>query len=514
MHRRHFLMYTGKGLMAMPLLQWGFTSCSPKNSGALDPGMEDRVSLIDGLDYQVFLKWGDSISETDYFGYGNNFLAFFPVSEEEGFLWVNHENINTFMVSGYLESADIARHVNQIRQEAYNIGGTFVHIKRENDLWQVVTDPANFRLTATKSMTFAWHEGIQGYQEALGTVAPAGGGVTPWGTILMAECNYQEFFGEYDYEKEAYHPSVLQWERFLSMPTQHYGWIVELNLQTGEARKHVGMGRFAHDAATVAALSDGRVAVYSTDHVAGGCLYKYLADQPGELYPGKLYVADMDRHTWIPIDHEDELMAGHFSSDTEMMIRCREAAHMMGGTPLNRPGSIAIHPSTGELVVACAGDVDQPFGYLITIRERGNSYDAMGFEIASRLEGDEDTFACPESLVFDSAGDLWMSTDIPVASIGKAPYEAMGNNGLYLIRASGESAGIPMRVGTAPVEACFTGLCLSQEGKTLFASVQHPGERSVPERFTSNWPHGKDNFPKPALIAISGAFLDGLQNVV
>jgi secreted PhoX family phosphatase len=51
------------------------------------------------------------------------------------------------------------------------------------------------------------------------------------------------------------------------------------------------------------------------------------------------------------------------------------------------------------------------------------------------------------------------------------------------------SLGRPYIIATAPVGAEFTGPYLSPDQKTLFLSVQHPGEKSAAEgKWRSTWP--------------------------
>mgnify|MGYP006210705049 CR=1 FL=1 len=52
----------------------------------------------------------------------------------------------------------------------------------------------------------------------------------------------------------------------------------------------------------------------------------------------------------------------------------------------------------------------------------------------------------------------------------------------------------------------------SPDGKTLFLSVQHPGEttRSL-DNLQSNWPEGNGAIPKPAVVTIFGDALDKLM---
>ncbi len=76
-----------------------------------------------------------------------------------------------------------------------------------------------------------------------------------------------------------------------------------------------------------------------------------------------------------------------------------------------------------------------------------------------------------------------------------------------MIPNSGTSAGQVIQVGSAPTDAEFTGICFDPDEKTMFLSVQHPGERTKDlKKPTSRWPDG--GAPKPSVIAIYGDFLN------
>jgi secreted PhoX family phosphatase len=92
-------------------------------------------------------------------------------------------------------------------------------------------------------------------------------------------------------------------------------------------------------------------------------------------------------------------------------------------------------------------------------------------------------------------------------NINKGPYEGFGNNGLFVFIRSGAHKGEVIRVASAPVDAEFTGPCFSPDYKTLFLSVQHPGETSESmDKLTSHWPDG--GIPKSAVVTIQGPLLD------
>lgn len=83
--------------------------------------------------------------------------------------------------------------------------------------------------------------------------------------------------------------------------------------------------------------------------------------------------------------------------------------------------------------------------------------------------------------------------------------QLMGNNGLFFVPTRGPQAGKAFQFASAPAGAELTGPWWTEDWKTLFLSVQHPGEGSKdPDKPISHWPDGGTSMPRPAVIAISG----------
>ena len=136
----------------------------------------------------------------------NDFTCFIPLNDNphDGLLWVNHEYTNPLFVSGY-DYYDIAsrRSINQINEEMKSVGGSIVRIKKENDKWKFIKDDKlNRRIDANTRMKFNWDETIAGSKYPIGTHSNCSGGITPWGTILTCEENYDMFYGETIYDKD------------------------------------------------------------------------------------------------------------------------------------------------------------------------------------------------------------------------------------------------------------------------------------------------------------------------
>ena len=523
MNRRDFLEFMGVSGVSIALFSTlsGFAAVSRRNAQfpfqPLAPSSLDDLQLANGFNSQVLLRWGDSLTDHGLkFGFNNDFLALIPLSRNESVLWVNHESIDPIFVSGY--RAGMARTKAQVETEMREVGGSLVHVRYQNNQWQVIANsPFNRRLDAFTRIPFSGNSKIAGSAVAVGTLAGCGGGVTPWNTILSCEENYQDFFGENTYLNGApvFTKSELGWEKFFNHPPEHYGWVVEINPLTGAAKKLTALGRFAHEAATVVTAHDGRAVIYMGDDKANECIYKFIAAKPGSLEEGELFVANIHKGEWISLAWEkNEILRKMFSSPTEALIRTREAAHAVGGTPLDRPEDIEVHPVTRTIFAALSNNkaAGNPMGSILKISEMATDPLSMRFKASTFFTGGYSTgVACPDNLAFDKHGNLWMTSDISDETMHRPPYTEFGNNSLFVIPMSGPHAGKALRVANAPYGAEFTGPMFSPDYRTLFLSVQHPGEGTVDiARPLSHWPDGGTSLPRPAVVAIQGPALDAI----
>ncbi len=530
-NRRQFLDFLGRGSMiaaASPLVGMNIACTTTKNQvlGAFPikgvaPDTNDDISLSEGLDYKVLVKWGEAINDKETFGFNCDFTQYIPLDgkKDEGILWVNHEYTSQTFVSQV--APDTPKTKEQVIKEMQSVGGSLIRIKKTDSQWKLVpNDEYNRRLDGLSEIPIISERPIVGSTTAIGTFANCSGGLTPWGNILTCEENYDMFYGERDFSTGApraiAYNSYYKWENFFDHPPEHYGWVVEVNPLTGEAKKLTGLGRCAHECATVFQAADGRCVVYTGDDANDECLYKFIADEVGSLEKGKLYVANIESGKWLSLNYDDQaILREKFKDQTEILIRAREAAKLVGGTPLDRPEDIEIDPNTKAVIVALTNNKPKGryFGHLLKLVEKDNDPLSMEFESSTFLAGGEELgFACPDNLAFDPKGNLWFTTDISGSSVGVDPYIPFGNNSLFVVPSKGKNAGLPIRVATAPVDAEFTGPCFSPDGKTLFLSIQHPGEQSTGlDNLTSHWPDGGDSIPAPSVVAIQGKALDELM---
>lgn len=528
MNRRNFLEFLGKGALSLALaptlMSAGWLDTDPKKDYRLlrgiAPSAEDDLKLSEGFNYELLIRWGDRISDKDWFGYNNDYTAFIPDNPRNpvsGLLWVNHEYVDPKFVSAY--DGRSVKTKEQVDLEMYNVGGSILRIEKDsNGNWKVDTQsPFNRRIHALTEIPFNWHEPIAGSRTAIGTLANCSGGLTPWGTILTCEENYDNFWGERNQQtKQVEYKSRLGWNKYYTHPPEHYGWVVEVDLKTGKAQKHIALGRCAHECATVKELADGRVVVYTGDDANDECIYKFIGSKPGSLSEGTLYVANLRLGKWESLDYDSQpILRKHFKNQTEVLIRLREASKMVGGTKMDRPEDIEIDPITGAVFVSLTNNKPKGnyHGSILKIEEADGQYDSLRFKPGTFLAGGEETgFSCPDNMAFDPAGNLWFTSDISGGSMNKKQYAAFKNNGLFVVPRRGPQGGEVIQVASAPNDAEFTGPCFSPDGKTLFLSVQHPGEtsRSVKE-LSSRWPMGGNAIPRPAVVTISGNSMEGLQ---
>jgi len=532
MNRRDFLEFMGYSGLSLSL-GTGLINCStrpkkitPTNYNLaklpfspLAPSEVDELILADGFRAQILIRWGDPLNDQGLkFGFNNDYLAFFPLSAEsdtEGLMWVNHEYVDPLFVSGYKKGVS-KRTKEQVETEMKSLGGSIMHVKKEGDLWKVVQNSKyNRRLDAFTKIPLATKERIAGKMEATGTFAGCAGGITPWKTVLSCEENYQDFFGDYIYEngKKKFVEGYIGWNEFYKRPPEHYGWVVEINPFTGAAKKLTSLGRFSHECATVVTAADGRCVVYMGDDKSGECIYKFIASKPGSLEEGELFVANVDKGEWLSLSWEkNEALRKIFASPTQALIRTREASRIVGASLMDRPEDVEVHPFTRAVYVALTNNKykGNMMGSILKIEEQDANPLSLKFKASTFLAGGESTgFACPDNMIFDKRGNMWMTCDMADEFMHKPPYTAFGNNSLFFIPMSGPNAGKAFRVANAPIGAEFTGPMFSPDYETLFLSVQHPGEGSKDlENPTSHWPDGGKAMPKPSVIAIDGEAME------
>ena len=335
-----------------------------------------------------------------------------------------------------------------------------------------------------------------------------------------------------------------------------FGWVVEVDPMDPFAMpvKRTALGRAAHEGAWVGVTQDQRAVVYSGEDARFEYIYKFVSRDPIRpagngltkaqanrdlLDHGTLYVARFDADgtgVWLPLVHgQGPLTAANgFTDQGDVVIRTRQAADLLGATRMDRPEWLAIDQAKREVFCTLTNnslrgrapnpgpDAANPrannvMGQIIRWTETGD-FDSTHMRWSHLvLAGDPantrpeakgnirgDIFACPDGLMLDNRGVLWIQTDAAAAEMNKGEFERIGNN--QMLACDLESGEI-RRFLTGPVNAEITGATLTPDGQTLFINVQHPGEtpseRSNPARPAqySTWP-GLGARPRSATVAI------------
>ena len=344
-----------------------------------------------------------------------------------------------------------------------------------------------------------------------------------------------------------------------------FGWIVELDpyRPNSTPRKRTMLGRFKHEGANIAVDSSGRVAAYMGDDERGDYLYKFVSrdkiDRSGTaksrrhnmtlLDHGTLYVARLEGDgsedgvydgtgQWLPLASDTESFVPGMSV-AEVLIDTRLAADKLSPTGMDRPEDVQPNPVNGRIYAALTNNSERgttfpvneanPLGtsmvreelgaplteasgnrngYVLEISEREDRHTARRFRwklmlVCGDPEAEETYFAgypkdqvspisSPDNVAFDTEGNLWVSTD--GNSLGS-------NDGLFKVPVRGPERGHVQQFLTVPVGAECSGPLITRDGRSVFVSVQHPGEDdgSTFEQPVSTWPHSTD-FPRPSIV--------------
>lgn len=531
--RRRFLTYLGVGSLALlSSARRGIAAdirpaATPPLPGfdpipaVVAPGEADAVRLPVGFRSDLIAKWGDSLGSVgpygpESFGFNCDFTAYLAAdrlqggaNSSSGLLWVNHEVPDPKFVSGWQGGKKTGA---MIEAEMLSVGGSIIAVRRSADGWQMVPgDPANRRVTGLYpefTMTGPLAARIPAIR---GTVGNCSGGVTPWGTILSCEEQWDSLYDNYGWHDTGKEPYSLA----------EHGWVVEVD-PYGELppQVHSSLGHFAHENCACTVGASGRLVVYMGDDTAGEHLYKFVshdkldlsaprAEQRRLLTNGVLYVADLDRNCWHPLDlaaNPKIAAMGRpaYQEQADLLLRPQAAAKGLGATPLDRPEDCEIHPLDGSLYLALTNNTAAGnwYGQLLRLIEEGDDAESLTFRWELFLTGGpESGVACPDNLCFDRQGNLWIATDF-----GGGPYQEFGSNGLFCVPTTGPAAGTAFQFLSGPNDCEICGPFFTPDEKTLFLSIQHPGSRSIPEleHYTSRWPQGAPDIPRPAVIAITG----------
>jgi secreted PhoX family phosphatase len=591
-----------KGLAAAGVVGlFGCESLAPRRAAAGDTPLtfaesgrflDETTHVAPGYDVQVLIRWGDPIrrsgpafrpgaqwpdEQEQQFGAENDFLAFMPLprgsnSSTHGLLCANHENHRAHLVWPGMTAKD---YVSKMTREHCEVqmaaqGHTIVEIARSGNKWSLVDDsPFNRRINARSTQMrvagpAAGHARMRtGADPAglkiVGTFNNCAGGVTPWGTVLTTEENFNFYFsgdatkgpeaaarkrygitgrGRYVWGR---HFDRFNLDREPNEPNR-FGWVVEIDPYDPKSTpvKRTALGRVKHECATTALSHDGRVAVYSGDDERMEYVYKFVTRgkyDPARpeanrdlLDEGTLYVARFEangRMRWLRLVFgEGPLTAANgFNSQADVAIETRRAADLLGATPMDRPEDVEAHPATGRVYVVLTYNEQRKPEQVDAANPRGPNRHGHIIEIVPPLANGAPDHAATECAwgFFLLGGDPakpehgaryqapvtangWVAAPdnvafdphgrIWISTDGQD--EAMGfADSVYAAETAGPRRGATRCFFSAPRGAEICGPEFTPDGKTLFLAIQHPADErdSTYDKPSTRWPDFKEGVP-------------------
>ncbi|WP_299360373.1 PhoX family phosphatase [uncultured Paracoccus sp.] len=544
----------------------------------VEAGVDETHHVADGYDADVLLRWGDPIfpdspafdpaaqtadKQRRQFGYNNDYVGYIPLdgSSSHGLLVVNHEYTNEhLMFPGIVTVVEVPDEDNpgqtvqelqiapadrnRVDVEMAAHGGTIVEIRRGSaGKWQVVRDGAlNRRIMADTEMEIAGPAaGDPRLQTSadptgrhvLGTINNCAGGVTPWGTYIMAEENFHGYFsGELpaDHREAINHArygvpdAAYAWAQFYDRfdlskePNEpnRFGWVVEVDPMDPNSvpRKRTALGRMKHEGAQNIVARDGRVVFYLGDDERFDYVYKFVtagtydpddrAANMNLMDEGTLYVARFAEDgtmEWLPLVHgQGPLTAENgFESQADVLIEMRRAADLLGATKMDRPEDIEPNGANGRVYVMLTNNtrrdeadaanprVENAFGHIIEIAEADGDFaattgtwevllqcgDPAIAEVGATFStetSENGWFGMPDNCAVDAEGRLWVSTD------GNSPSGTGRTDGLWALDTADGARPTSRLFFRVPVGAEMCGPLPTPDLETMFVAVQHPAD--------------------------------------
>lgn len=563
----------------------------------LEKGITDTHQVAKGYRADVLIRWGDPIvkgdaaafdiaaqseaSQTAQFGYNCDFIGFYPLpagstASDHGLLAVNHEYTNAELMFDGMTEDDAFEKVTA-EQSAIEIaahGMSIVEVKKTDGRWTMVADSAfNRRITGSTPMSIAGpaagHDLLRTAADAtstqvLGMLNNCAGGVTPWGTVLTAEENFNGYFNgdgagtpnEAEFARYGVGESWYGWWRHIDRfdtakePNEphRFGWMVEIDPYdpTMIPVKRTALGRFKHEGGSIVVNGDGRAVVYMGDDERFDYVYRFVsagtfnpddrAANFGLLDEGTLSVArfnDDGTLDWLPLVYgEGKLTAENgFASQADILINTRLAADLIEPTPMDRPEDIEASPTSGHVFVMLTNNSKRKIDQIDAANPRFDNTAGHILEMvppgeAGAVDHAADRFAWE---VFIVAGDPVFGSTIYgkgttangwFACPDNCAFDPKGRlwistdqggaqkkfgigDGIFGMDTDGDGRAISRRLFTVPRDAEMCGPCFTPDGTTLFVAVQHPGEGGTRAEPTTRWPDFDAAMPpRPSVVAI------------
>ncbi|MBU1209913.1 MAG: PhoX family phosphatase [Alphaproteobacteria bacterium] len=532
-------------------------------------GANETHYVAEGYNAQILIRWGDKVvtgapafeaaklsadAQAMQFGYNNDFLGFIPIGgrSDLGLLVVNHEYTNEeLMFAGADPTAKRGKRFanmtpQQVAVEMMAHGGSVIEVKREGETWKVVADSKYARrITAHTEMEItgpaAGHDKMKTSadpdgRKVLGMINNCSGAITPWGTWLSCEENFNGYFWNKKASPNSLHAAALQrygapsewysWGKFhdrfdiAKEPNEinRFGWVVEIDPfdPASTPKKRTALGRFKHEGAGNVVNKDGRFVIYQGDDQALDYIYRFVtrgkvdeARREGNkdlLDEGTLYVARFDADgsgVWLPLVFGSGPLtrASGFTDQGDVLIHTRIAADLVGATKMDRPEDIEVNWKTGKVYCmltknkernAFSADAANPradnaFGHIIELLPAGGDHAGPTFrwEILVKC-GDPGSGNVGATFNPATSANGWFANpdNCVVDAEGRLWVATDGNSidstgradGLWGLETDGKARGTGRLFFRCPVGAELCGPCITPDSRTFFVAVQHPGQ--------------------------------------
>jgi secreted PhoX family phosphatase len=368
--------------------------------------------------FQVLSQSGDGYANAGVFPGNFDFACFVPIngSSSSGIITLNHEN----NVLGGMSIMD-------------------AQYDTSSHLWNIE------------------NAGPVDFSSVVKTERSCSGGLTPWGTVLMGE----EVRSLVDTNSDGY---------------KDVGWLVEVNpftrqvMEYGNAgqQKLWAMGRMMHENAAVS-YEDNRTVYYGEDDSLG-CVYKFIANQAGNLSEGLLFVLKLDstlqfgeptnnNGTWLPIGNSTQSERNN----------THQIALDLGATSFYGIEDVEIGPD-GFIYFASKGH-GRIYRFIdndSTISQFETFVGGRNYEILTQDSSYNEPWGIGnDNLAFDGEGNLWVLQDGSKDFIWVVKNGHTQENPLVEIFASTPKGSEP------------TGITFSPDKRFLFMSVQHPDSTNI-----------------------------------
>ena len=561
-------------------------------------GQSPNHEVAEDHEVQVLLRWGDPLlpgapifdpfhqspeAQEQQFGYNNDFVGYVelePGTGQQGraLLCVNHEYPSSHMMFPGLP-ATMIRNINarQVEIEKAAVGVSVVEIEKVEGNWRFIQEsPYNRRISSRSAIIHmsgpaAGHQRLRTSADpdgtrVIGTLNNCAGGITPWGTFLTCEENFDYHFGgnlsaghseSHNHRRYSVPGEYFPWsnhdQRFdigkEPREPNRFGWVVEIDPlnPTAPPKKRTALGRFKHEGAENVMAPDGRLVVYMGDDQRYDYLYKFISENKvnlgnrsantdlldqGILYSARL-LDNGDLH-WLPLIYDRGPLTekNGFQSQADVLIEARRAADLLGATPMDRPEDLTVDANTGCIYVMLTNnrqrtaeqlDAANPrsknlFGHIIEIQEPEGNFASKYSRWNILIKAGDPKKADIDALWHEGTSEQgWFASpdNGTIDSKGRLwvttdqgeKRKLTGtNDGMWALETQGRYRGLGRMFFRCPQGAEACGPAFSKDGESLFLAIQHPGGDNPDNDFgnpSTRWPDFNENMPpRPAIVVI------------